>query len=71
MERRHFRRQQQAPPEPEVWDARDGMAANMSSSSEEQENPANEVLPVPGPSENRRERRSRKRPLAEIVRSNQ
>ena len=44
MERRQVRRQQQAPPQPEVRDARDDVAANMSSSSEEQENAADEEL---------------------------
>ena len=71
MERRHVRHQQQAPPQPEVRDARDDVAANMSSSSEEQENASDEELPVPGPSENRRGRRSRKRRIAEIIRENQ
>ena len=71
MERRHVRRQQQAPPHPEVRDARDHMTANMSSSSEEQENAADEELPVPGPPMNRRGRRSKNRPIAEIIRENQ
>ena len=71
MERCHVRRQQQAPPQPEVRDPRDDVAANMSSSSEELENAADEELPVPRPSENRRGRRSRKRPIAEIIRENQ
>ena len=55
----------------DVRNARDDMAANMSSSSEEQENAADEELPVQGPPENRRGRRSRKRPIAEVIRENQ
>ena len=70
MECRHVRHQQQAPPETKIRDARD-MGANLSSSSEEPENAADEELPVPEPSENRRVCRSRKQPLAEIMRENQ